>query len=104
MNLKEHDGRCMTVSEARPREQRPGGGRGGTGGRGRRSGACGTRGPRARRDARPGPRGRRGGARTSAPDDAGSGARTAGQVEASVRRLPGRFGITERPGARVDAG
>lgn len=34
MNLKEHDGRCMTVSEARPREQRPGG-RGGS--RGRRS-------------------------------------------------------------------
>jgi RNA recognition motif-containing protein len=38
MNLKEHDGRCMTVSEARPREQRPGGSRGGAGGRGRRGG------------------------------------------------------------------
>lgn len=33
MNLKEHDGRCMTVNEARPREERSGGG-GGGGGRG----------------------------------------------------------------------
>jgi len=33
MNLKEHDGRCMTVTEARPRENRGGGG-----GRGRRGG------------------------------------------------------------------
>ena len=36
LNLKEYDGRCMTVNEARPREERPGGrGRPG-GGRGRR--------------------------------------------------------------------
>ena len=34
MNLKEHDGRCMTVNEARPREERSGGGYGA--GRGRR--------------------------------------------------------------------
>jgi RNA recognition motif-containing protein len=34
MHLKEHDGRCMTVNEARPREERSGGGYGG--GRGRR--------------------------------------------------------------------
>lgn len=34
MNLKEHDGRCMTVNEARPREERSSGGYGG--GRGRR--------------------------------------------------------------------
>jgi cold-inducible RNA-binding protein len=26
LNLKEHDGRCMTVNEARPREERSGGG------------------------------------------------------------------------------
>jgi RNA recognition motif-containing protein len=32
MHLKEHDGRCMTVSEARPREERRGGGRGRRGG------------------------------------------------------------------------
>ena len=32
LNLKEYDGRCMTVNEARPREERSGGGRG----RGRR--------------------------------------------------------------------
>jgi len=37
LNLKEYDGRCMTVNEARPREERPGGGRGRPGGgRGRR--------------------------------------------------------------------
>jgi RNA recognition motif-containing protein len=33
LNLKEHDGRCLTVNEARPREQRSGGR---PGGRGRR--------------------------------------------------------------------
>jgi len=33
-NLKEHDGRCMTVNEARPRTERSGGGYGA--GRGRR--------------------------------------------------------------------
>ncbi len=33
MNLKEIDGRCLTVNEARPREERGGGG-GGGGGRG----------------------------------------------------------------------
>ena len=33
MHLKEHDGRCMTVNEARPREERSRGGYGG--GRGR---------------------------------------------------------------------
>ena len=33
MNLKEVDGRCLTVNEARPREERGGGG-GGGGGRG----------------------------------------------------------------------
>lgn len=40
LNLKELDGRCMTVNEARPREERSGGGgrggRSGGGGRGRR--------------------------------------------------------------------
>lgn len=36
LNLKEHDGRCLTVNEARPREERSsGGGRGGYGGGGR---------------------------------------------------------------------
>jgi RNA recognition motif-containing protein len=36
LNLKEHDGRCMTVNEARPREEWSGGGsRGGRGRRGR---------------------------------------------------------------------
>jgi cold-inducible RNA-binding protein len=34
LNLKEHDGRCMTVNEARPREERSGGGGGGRGGYG----------------------------------------------------------------------
>ncbi len=34
LNLKEHDGRCLTVNEARPREERSGGGRGGYGGGG----------------------------------------------------------------------
>ena len=28
MHLKEHDGRCMTVNEARPRDERSGGSRG----------------------------------------------------------------------------
>src|SRR5215470_14183321 len=32
LNLKEHDGRCLTVNEARPREERSGGGGGGRGG------------------------------------------------------------------------
>ncbi|HLJ09998.1 MAG TPA: RNA-binding protein [Planctomycetaceae bacterium] len=37
LNLKEHDGRCMTVNEARPRESRSGGGgRSRSGGRGGR--------------------------------------------------------------------
>ena len=38
LNLKEHNGRCMTVNEARPREERSGGSYsgGGGGGRGRR--------------------------------------------------------------------
>ena len=36
LNLKEHDGRCMTVNEARPRENRSGGGRSRSGGRGGR--------------------------------------------------------------------
>ena len=34
LNLKEIDGRCLTVNEARPREERGGGGGGGGGGRG----------------------------------------------------------------------
>ena len=34
MNLKEVDRRCLTVNEARPREERGGGGGGGGGGRG----------------------------------------------------------------------
>jgi RNA recognition motif-containing protein len=34
LNLKEHDGRSLTVNEARPREERRGGGGGGGGGRG----------------------------------------------------------------------
>jgi RNA recognition motif-containing protein len=35
LNLQEHDGRCITVNEARPREERSGGGgRGGYGGGG----------------------------------------------------------------------
>jgi RNA recognition motif-containing protein len=38
LNLKEHDGRSLTVNEARPREER-GGSRGGGGGRGGYSGA-----------------------------------------------------------------
>jgi cold-inducible RNA-binding protein len=33
LNLKEVEGRCLTVNEARPREERSGGGRGGYGGR-----------------------------------------------------------------------
>jgi|SRR5262245_25232905 RNA recognition motif-containing protein len=38
LNLQEHDGRCITVNEARPREERGGGGggRGGYGGGGGR--------------------------------------------------------------------
>jgi RNA recognition motif-containing protein len=32
LNLKEVDGRCLTVNEARPREERGGGGQGGGGG------------------------------------------------------------------------
>jgi cold-inducible RNA-binding protein len=34
LNLKEHDGRALAVNEARPREERRGGGGGGRGGRG----------------------------------------------------------------------
>jgi RNA recognition motif-containing protein len=34
LNLKEHDGRSLTVNEARPREERSGGGRRGGGGYG----------------------------------------------------------------------
>jgi RNA recognition motif-containing protein len=34
LNLKEHDGRALTVNEARPREARSGGGGGGRGGYG----------------------------------------------------------------------
>jgi RNA recognition motif-containing protein len=34
LNLKEHDGRALAVNEARPREDRRGGGGGGGGGRG----------------------------------------------------------------------
>jgi hypothetical protein len=34
LNLKEVDGRCLTVNEARPREERGGRGGGGGGGRG----------------------------------------------------------------------
>jgi RNA recognition motif-containing protein len=37
LNLKEHDGRALAVNEARPREDRRGGG-GGGGGRGGRGG------------------------------------------------------------------
>ena len=37
LNLKEHDGRALAVNEARPREERRGGG-GGGGGRGGRGG------------------------------------------------------------------
>ena len=36
MNGKEMDGRALTVNIARPREERPAGGRGGSGGGGRR--------------------------------------------------------------------
>ena len=38
LNLKEVDGRCLTVNEARPREERSGGGGGGGGGGARRGG------------------------------------------------------------------
>jgi RNA recognition motif-containing protein len=45
LNLKEVDGRCLTVNEARPREERGGGGRGygGGGGGGRGYGGGGRR-------------------------------------------------------------
>jgi RNA recognition motif-containing protein len=44
LNLKEVDGRCLTVNEARPREERGGGGRGyGGGGGGRGYGGGGGR-------------------------------------------------------------
>jgi RNA recognition motif-containing protein len=47
LNLKEVDGRCLTVNEARPREERGGGGRGygggGGGGRGYGGGGGGRR-------------------------------------------------------------
>ena len=38
LNMKEHDGRALAVNEARPREDRRGGGGGGGGGRGGRGG------------------------------------------------------------------
>ena len=41
LNLKEIDGRSLTVNEARPREERGGGGRGGGGGGGRGGGGYG---------------------------------------------------------------
>ncbi len=41
LNEKEHDGRSLTVNEARPREERPRGGGGGYGGGGRRGGGGG---------------------------------------------------------------
>ena len=41
LNLKEIDGRSLTVNEARPREERGGGGRGGGGGGGGRGGGGG---------------------------------------------------------------
>jgi RNA recognition motif-containing protein len=44
MNLKEVEGRCLTVNEARPREERGGGGGGGGGGRGYGGGGGGGRG------------------------------------------------------------
>ena len=54
MNGQQHDGRALTVNEARPREERPGGGGGGGrggyggggGGRGGRGGGRGDRGDR----------------------------------------------------------
>lgn len=50
LNLKEHDGRCLTVNEARPREERSGGGggRGGYGGGGGGGGRGGRGGGRGR--------------------------------------------------------
>jgi RNA recognition motif-containing protein len=46
LNLKEHDGRALAVNEARPREERRGGGGGGRGGRGGYGGGGGGRGGR----------------------------------------------------------
>jgi RNA recognition motif-containing protein len=46
LNGQEHDGRAMTVNEARPREERSGGGRGGRGGYGGGGGGRGGRGGR----------------------------------------------------------
>ena len=46
LNGKEIDGRVLTVNEARPREERSGGGRGGYGGRGGGGGRGGNRGGR----------------------------------------------------------
>lgn len=43
LNLKEVEGRCLTVNEARPREERGGGGRSGGGGRGGYGGGGGGR-------------------------------------------------------------
>jgi RNA recognition motif-containing protein len=43
MNNQEHDGRTMTVNEARPKESRSGGGYGGGGGGGSRGGSYGRR-------------------------------------------------------------
>jgi RNA recognition motif-containing protein len=48
LNETEHDGRPLTVNEAKPRENRSGGGRGGYGG-GRGGGYGGGRGDRGRR-------------------------------------------------------
>jgi len=49
LNGKEHDGRALTVNEARPRPDRGGGGGGGGGGRGGRGGFGGGRGGRGGR-------------------------------------------------------
>ena len=46
LNEKEHDGRPLTVNEARPRKERSEGGGGGRGGRGSGGHKSGSRGPR----------------------------------------------------------
>ncbi len=51
LNGREHDGRALTVNEARPREERSGGG-GGRGGRGGRGGGYGGGGGRGGRGGR----------------------------------------------------
>src|SRR5258708_20812208 len=55
LNGREHDGRNLTVNEAKPREARPSGGGGYGGGGGGRSGGFWRGGGRARRGARGGP-------------------------------------------------